>query len=85
MNINISINSDIYHDALEYAQEHHTSIKNIIESYLVKLRPIKSTASNQADIKLQELINLTKGLKLDADDINGDEAKQSYLEEKYVR
>ena len=85
MNINISINSDIYHSALEYAQEHHTSIKNIIESYLIKLRPTKLPTSNQADMKLQEMINLTKGLKLDADDINGDKAKLSYLEEKYVR
>lgn len=85
MNINISINSDIYHGALEYAQEHHTSIKNIIESYLIKLRPTKLPTSNQADMKLQEMINLTKGLKLDADDINGDKAKLSYLEEKYVR
>lgn len=33
-------------------------------------------------MKLQEIINLTKGLKLDADDINGDEAKLLYLGER---
>ena len=36
----------------------------------------------KVDRKLRELIDLTKGLKLDANDINGDKAKISYLEEK---
>ena len=37
--------------------------------------------ADDAEKKLQELISLTKGLHLDADDLNGDKAKGSYLED----
>lgn len=82
--INIAINNDVYNWANSYAQEHHTSIKEIVENYLRKLRH-SSTKADAAEAKLQQLIGLTKGMKLDAADLNGDKAKQAYLEEKYAK
>lgn len=43
-----------------------------------------STKGEEAEVKLQQLISLTKDMKLDASDLNGDEAKQAYLNERYV-
>lgn len=82
--VNIAINNDVYDWASIYASEHHTSIRNLVESYLKKLRP-SIVKADEAEEKLQELVSLTKGLKLSADDLNGDKAKQEYLEEKYAR
>lgn len=33
-------------------------------------------------MKLEELISMTKGFHVDADDLNGDKAKSKYLEGK---
>lgn len=82
--VNIAINNDIYNWANRYAQEHHTSIREIVESYLSKLHH-SSANTDDAEAKLQQLIGLTKGMKLDAADLNGDKAKQVYLDEKYAR
>lgn len=82
--MNIAINNDVYNWANSYAQKHHTSIKDIVENYLLKLRH-SSTKVDEAEVKLQHLIGLTKGMKLNADDLNGDKAKQAYLEEKYAK
>lgn len=82
--MNIAINNDVYNWANIYAQEHHTNIKDIVENYLLKLRHA-STQVDEAEEKLQQLIELTKGMKLNADDLNGDKAKQAYLEEKYAK
>lgn len=76
MNIQITVNPDVYRGASAYAAEHNTSVKEILVSYLEKLRPSRSL-SDDADKKLQELIGLTKGFHLDADDLNGDRAKSS--------
>lgn len=82
--VNIAINNDVYNWASMYANEHHTNIRDLVESYLMKLRPSK-VKTDEAEVKLQELLSLTKGMKLSADDLNGDKAKQGYLEEKYTR
>lgn len=79
---NIAINNDVYNQAAIYAREKHTSIKDIVETYLRKLRP-SSAITEDADDKLQQLIQLTKGMQLGEDDLNGDKAKQEYLKEKY--
>lgn len=36
-------------------------------------------------MKLQELIGLTKGFHIDADDLNGEKAKSRYLESKFIK
>lgn len=82
--VNIAINNDVYDLASVYANEHHTSIRDLVENYLKKLRPSK-VKTDEAEEKLQKLISLTKGMKLSADDLNGDKARQEYLEEKYTR
>ena len=53
----------------------------MLVSYLEKLRPSHKQA-DEAEMKLQELIGLTKGFHVDADDLNGDKAKSKYLEGK---
>ena len=50
-------------------------------SYLEKLRPSHKQA-DEAEMKLEELISMTKGFHVDADDLNGDKAKSKYLEGK---
>lgn len=41
--------------------------------------------ADEAEVKLQQLIiGLTNGMKLDLSDLNGDKAKQAYLNEKYL-
>lgn len=55
-----------------------------IAIYLSKLHH-SSTKADDAEVKLQQLISLTKGMKLDDEDLNGDKAKQAYLDEKYAR
>lgn len=81
--INIAINDDVYNWANSYAKEHHTSIKEIVENYLSKLRH-SSAQTDDAEAKLQQLIGMTKGMRLDAEDLNGDKTKQAYLDEKYA-
>ena len=83
MNIQITVSPDVYRGATAYAAAHDTNIKEMLVSYLEKLRPSHSHADD-AEKKLQELISLTKGLHLDADDLNGDRAKGSYLEDKFI-
>lgn len=84
MNIQITVNPDVYRGASAYAAEHNTSVKEILVSYLEKLRPSRSL-SDDADKKLQELIGLTKGFHLDADDLNGDKAKSRLMKEKFIK
>lgn len=68
------------------------AVKKIYISFATKERIIKerritmiNIAINNAEAKLQQLIGLTKGMKLDAADLNGDKAKQAYIEEKYSK
>lgn len=82
--MNIAINNDVYNWANSYAQEHHTNIKDIVESYLLKLRHTTAKVDD-AESQLRQLISLTKGMKLDSDDLNGDKAKGSYLLDKYAK
>lgn len=39
MNIQITVNPDVYRGASAYAAEHNTSVKEMLVSYLEKLRP----------------------------------------------
>jgi hypothetical protein len=82
MNIQITVSPDVYRGASAYAAEHNTSVKEILVSYLEKLRPSRS---DDADKKLQELIGLTKGFHLDANDLNGDKAKSRFMKEKFIK
>ncbi len=84
MNIQITVSPDVYRGASAYAAEHNTSVKDILVSYLEKLRPTRSL-SDDAEKKLQELIGLTKGFHLDADDLNGDKAKSRLMKEKFIK
>lgn len=81
--INIAISNDVYNWADRYAQEHHTNIRDLVENYLNKLRH-SSAQVDEAEMKLQQLLGLTKGMKLNNDDMNGNKAKQDYLENKYA-
>lgn len=81
--MNIAVNNDVYRRALLYAREHNTNVEVIVEEYLRKLHP--SSVEKDAGIKLQQLLNLTKGMKLDVDDINGDKAKDAYFKTKYTK
>lgn len=81
--MNIAVNNDVYRMASLYAREHNTNVEEMVEEYLRKLHP--SSVEKDAVIKLQHLISLTKGMKLDVDDINGDKAKSAYLKTKYSK
>lgn len=84
MDIQITVSPDVYRGASAYAAAHNTSIKEMLVSYLEKLRPSHKQA-DEAEMKLQELIGLTKGLHIDTDDLNGDKAKGRYLEGKFIK
>jgi hypothetical protein len=81
MNIQITVSPDVYRGASAYAAAHNTSVKEMLISYLEKLRPSHKQA-DEAEMRLQELIGLTKVFHVDADDLNGDKAKSKYLEGK---
>ena len=84
MNIQITVSPDVYRGASAYAAAHNTSVKEMLVSYLEKLRPSCKQAG-EAEMKLQELIGLTKDFHIDADDLNGENAKSRYLEGKFIK
>lgn len=84
MDIQITVSPDVYRGASAYAAAHNTSVKEMLVSYLEKLRPSHKQA-DEAEMKLEELISMTKGFHIDADDLNGEKAKSRYLEGKFIK
>ncbi|WP_116787432.1 DUF6364 family protein [Flavobacterium psychrotrophum] len=73
---------DVIERAKEFAKEQNRSLSDIIENYL------KAIIKNKAEIKENELPPITKSLKGSlklADDIDYEESRYKWLEEKYLR
>lgn len=82
-NMDVAINNNIYKQASAYAQQQGLNLTSVIEDFLVRfIRRNKSAATEQTvpDIVLSLL---GAGEPLAEDDLNGREAYQQYLEEKY--
>ena len=82
-NMDVAINNNIYKQASAYAQQQGLNLTSVIEDFLVRfIRRNKSAATEQTvpDIVLSLL---GAGESLAEDDLNGREAYQQYLEEKY--
>lgn len=82
-NMDVAINNNIYRQAAAYAQQQGLNLTSVIEDFLVRfIRRNKSAATEQTvpDIVLSLL---GAGESLAEDDLNGREAYQQYLEEKY--
>ena len=84
MNIQITVSPDVYRGASAYAAAHNTSVKEMLVSYLEKLRPSHKQA-DEAEMKLEELISMTKGFHIDADDLKKKKKKSRYLEGKFIK
>jgi len=81
--MDVAINNNIYRQAAAYAQQQGLNLTSVIEDFLVRfIRRNKSAATEQTvpDIVLSLL---GAGESLAEDDLNGREAYQQYLEEKY--
>lgn len=81
--MNVAINSNIYQQALDYAQTQGLNLTDVIEKFLVHfVGRSKATAAEDAtpDIVLSIL---GAGEPIADDDLNAREAYQRYLEEKY--
>ena len=78
----IAINNSIYQQAQNYAQQRGRSLTSIIESFLLKFISHDDTATEQAipDV-VQSLYGA--GAPISESDLNGREAYNKYLEEKY--
>lgn len=82
-NMDVAINNNIYKQASAYAQQQGLNLTSVIEDFLVRfIRRNKSAATEQTvpDIVLSLL---GAGEPFAEDDLNGREAYQQYLEEKY--
>lgn len=81
--MDVAINNNIYRQASAYAQQQGLNLTSVIEDFLVRfIRRNKSTTTEQSvpDIVLSLL---GAGEPFEVDDLNGREAYQHYLEEKY--
>ena len=81
--MDVAINNNIYKQASAYAQQQGLNLTSVIEDFLVSfIRRNKSAATEQTvpDIVLSLL---GAGEPFAEDDLNGREAYQQYLEEKY--
>lgn len=84
----ITINADAYNNAKLYADSQHIGVDELIVTLINKLTyPSKEKFSilsiDQLEPELQEIISMPRIGHVDADDLNGEEARLDYYKEKY--
>ncbi len=85
----ITLTPEVYNDVKAYAVEKHQSVEEfviaLIRTALAKAvnkrKGYKMKKTEELSPILREILNMPKIGKLDADDINGDKAREEYLEE----
>ena len=86
----ITINADAYNNAKLYADSQHIGVDELIVTLINKLTyPSKGKEKfsmlsiDQLEPELQEIISMPRIGHVDADDLNGDQARIDYYKEKY--
>ncbi len=97
----ISINTQLYEFAANYASENNISISSLVEDFLTSLRKNAGQATakqhgtkhkkyvmkevSELSSIVQQLAGIAKTADNNFDDLNGIEAKTEYLTDKYKR
>ena len=84
----ISINTELYNHAADYARQHNTSVEKMMErmvvSFLVETKQQKAMKRpTRYSPELLKLVGIAKRASISPDDLNADEARWEYLKEKY--
>ena len=82
-NMDVAINNNIYRQAAAYAQQQGLNLTSVIEDFLVRFIRRNKSAATEQNVPDIVLSLLGAGESLAEDDLNGREAYQQYLEEKY--
>jgi hypothetical protein len=81
--MDVAINNNIYRQAAAYAQQQGLNLTSVIEDFLVRFIRRNKSAATEQNVPDIVLSLLGAGESLAEDDLNGREAYQQYLEEKY--
>ena len=81
--MNVTINSNIYRQASDYAQSRGLNLSDVIENFLVRF--IGKSKVSEAEQQVPDIVLslLGAGESVAEDDLNAREAYNKYLEEKY--
>jgi len=81
--MNVTINSNIYRQASDYAQSQGLDLSDVIENFLVRF--IGKSKVSEAEQQVPDIVLslLGAGESVAEDDLNAREAYNKYLEEKY--
>ena len=81
----ITIDPTVYRQAEEYAREHNLSVRELVERSLATVFGKKDgyvlKSEEELSPSIRSLIGIAAGT--DASDINGRDAREEYLQEKY--
>ncbi len=87
----ITLSNDAYNDAKLYAEKQNLSVDEFIVSLINKFARSKGNKKKFKMLDLEELepeikdiLNMERTGSLDANDINGEEARIEYYKEKYM-
>lgn len=86
----ITLTTEIYNDVKAYAMEKHLSVDEYVITLIRSALPKAANKEKKYKMKkveelspiLQEILNIPKIGQIDADDINGDKAREEYIKEK---
>lgn len=86
----ITIDSNIYEKAEQYAHSHNVSVRTLVESYF---RRLVHTSNEKKSVPMKELKDLSPEVRQligivspkekDGQDLNGEKYRTDYLNEKY--
>lgn len=81
--MNVTINSNIYRQASDYAQSQGLDLSDVIENFLVRFIGKSKVSETEQQVPDIVLSLLGAGESVAEDDLNAREAYNKYLEEKY--
>ena len=82
----ISIDTELYNHAADYARSHNTSVEKMMESLIftyVMNKGQKMKRPTQYSPELLKLVGIAKDADINPNDLNADAAKWEYLKQKY--
>ena len=87
----ITLSSTAYNNAKAYADKQNISVDEFVVMLIDKFSTSKGNKKKfdmlpieSLDHNLQDILNMQRNGKIDADDVNGEEARMEYYKEKYM-
>ena len=87
----ITLSTAAYNDAKVYAEKHNLSVDEFVVMLIDKFTRAKKNRKQfemlpveELEQELQDILNMLRTGKVDANDINGEEARMEYYKEKYM-